>query len=95
MLIDDPKKVEDCTKVFTNKYKFRGNQEIYKIDFDSLKSIIFNCALMTKQFNNIELKNNSFDSYIVYNETIEYLDNNNNVIGLEKASKKASKKARK
>ena len=81
MLIDEPKKVEDCTKVFTAKNIVRGKQELYKIDFDTLKSIIFNCAFLSKQFN----ENNTLDSYIVYDEgTNEYLDTDNNIIGFEK-----------
>jgi phage anti-repressor protein len=94
MLIDDPKKVEDCTKVFTKKNIVRGKQELYKIDFDTLKSIIFNCAFLTKQFNEIISINKDFDSYIVYDEgTNEYLDENNNIIGFEKIVKKTSKKS--
>ena len=101
MLIDDPKKIEDCTKVFTSKNIVRGKQELYKIDFDILKKIIFECAIMTKQFNEVTTlmkNNNMFDSYIVYDEdsnssvTNEYLDNNNNIIGFEKVIKKISKK---
>jgi phage anti-repressor protein len=99
MLIDDPKKVEDCTKIFTTKNIVREKQELYKIDFDTLKSIIFNCAFLTKQFNDVistKTNNNSIDSYIVYDEgTAEYIDNNNNIIGLEKVIKKTSKKASK
>ena len=96
MLIDDPKKVEDCTKVFTTKNIVRGKQELYKIDLDTLKSIIFNCAFLTKQFNEVLKNNDTFDSYIVYDEgTNEYLDENNNIIGFEKVVKKSSKKASK
>jgi hypothetical protein len=29
MLIEDAKRVEDYMKVFANKYKLRGNQELY------------------------------------------------------------------
>jgi hypothetical protein len=81
--------------VLTSKNIIRGKQELYKIDFDTLKSIIFNCAFLTKQFNKIisTNKNNTLDSYIVYDEgTNEYLDTNNNIIGFEKVVKKASKK---
>jgi phage anti-repressor protein len=94
MLIDEPKKVEDCTKVFTAKNIVRGKQELYKIDFDTLKSIIFNCAFLSKQFNKIIYtnENNTLDSYIVYDEgTNEYLDTDNNIIGFEKVVKKVNK----
>jgi hypothetical protein len=32
--------IEDCMKVFANKYKLRGNQELYKINLDTLKNIV-------------------------------------------------------
>ena len=34
MIVDDAKKVESCTKLFTKEHQYRGNSEIYKIDFD-------------------------------------------------------------
>ena len=50
MIVDDPKKVENCTKIFIEKYKFKNKQELYKIDYDILKSVVFDCANMTKDF---------------------------------------------
>jgi hypothetical protein len=46
MLIEDTIKVENCMKVFANKYKLRGNQELYKINLDTLKNIVFDCAIL-------------------------------------------------
>jgi hypothetical protein len=94
MLIDNAKKVEDCIKVFVNKYKFRGIQELYKIDLDILKNVVFDCAILNERFNEMIKNNKELDSYIVYNEE-EYLDKDNNNIGFDmvkKPSKKSSKK---
>ena len=46
LIVDDPKQVENCTKVFIEKYKFKNKQELYKIEHDKLKSIVFDCAQM-------------------------------------------------
>ena len=96
MLIEDTKKVEDCMKVFANKHKLRGNQELYKIDLDLLKNIIFDCAILNDTFNKIIENNKDLDSYIVYNEEEEeeeeYLDNNNNKIGFDMIKKPIKKK---
>lgn len=41
----------------------------------------------------IKIKNpKSYDTYVVYDDAVEYLDKSNNVIGYEKISKKSSKK---
>ena len=95
MLIEDAKKVEDCMKIFINKYKFRGNQELYKIDLDTLKNVVFDCAVLNENFNEIIKNNKDLESYIVYNEKEEYLDKDDNIIGydmVEKISKNTSKK---
>lgn len=51
-----------------------------------MKKLVFQCALMDKMVAD-NIKNNSdYDAYIVYddNESVEFLDINNNVIGYEK-----------
>ena len=45
MLIEYVKK-EVCIKVFINKYKFKGNQELYKIDLYTLKNDVFDCVIL-------------------------------------------------
>jgi hypothetical protein len=99
MIVDDPKQVENCTKIFIDKFKFKNKQELYKIDYNILKKIVFSCADMSNEFNNEIDNNNKYDTYIVYDEFEEYefIDLNNNVIGyeknyLKKSSKKSSKK---
>lgn len=85
MVVDDPKRVESCTKVFIDKHKFKNKQELYKIDFDIFKSVIFNCADMVKTLDD-KMKNNDYDTYVIYDEyeENEFLDLEGNVIGTKK-----------
>lgn len=41
MIVDDAKQIENCAKLFTKENRFRGSSEIYKINFDKLKSVVF------------------------------------------------------
>ena len=100
MLVNDPKQVEKCVKIFAKTYKFRGNQELYKINFDMLKSIVFDCAKLTKDITKKINDSEKYDTYIVFDDSksVEYIDLNNNVIGYEKgikSKKKISKKSTK
>jgi phage anti-repressor protein len=95
MTIDEPKQVEQCIKIFLKDYEYKKGHEIYKIDIDLIKSVIFSC----NELNNIKEHKNS-DAYIIYDEydkleSINYLDNDNNIIGYEKIIKKTSKKTSK
>lgn len=94
IIIDDPKKVEKCTKTFVNKYKSKNKQELYKINHDILKSVVFNCADLKKSFDDRIMNKDKYDAYVVYDEHVEsdYLDLDGNVVGYEKISKKSSKK---
>ena len=90
MIVDDPTQIENCMKIFTDKYKYRGNSEIYKIDFDLLKQIVFGCAELHSKFNHIK---KDLDTYVVFDDSksIDYLDLNNEVIGYEKRTKEIKK----
>jgi phage anti-repressor protein len=96
LIVDDPKQVENCTKVFIDKYKFKNKQELYKIEHDKLKSIVFDCAQMTQSIKD-KIKEKQLDTYVVYDEfeENEFLDLDNKVIGYEKIQKKTSKKSSK
>ena len=94
IIVNDPKKVENCVKLFLKDSRYRASQELYKTDIDKIKKLVFECALMDKMVaENIKNKND-YDTYIVYDdsESVEFLDINNNVIGYEKGMKKVSKK---
>ena len=86
LIVNDPKKVEQCTKMFIEKYKFKNKQELYKIDHDILKSIAFDCAELNKSITEKMKNYNKYDTYVVYDEfeENEYLDLENNIIGYEK-----------
>jgi hypothetical protein len=88
MLVDDPKKVEKCTKMMIDKTKIRGNQELYKIDFDILKKVMMGCAELSQVIEKYEDRK-KLNVHIVFDDTktIEYLDLDNNVIGMEKPHK--------
>jgi hypothetical protein len=101
MLIDDPKKVELCIKLFLKDYEYKKGHEIYKINLDLIKNIVFECNALNniKNYTNNDSKGTA-DAYIIYNDydkldSINYLDENNNIIGYEKIIKKASKKSSK
>lgn len=65
MTVNDPLTIENCSKSLLKKFKFKENQEIYKIDMDLIKPIIFNCAQSSKLLEgNIDM--NKVESYIVY-----------------------------
>jgi phage anti-repressor protein len=98
MIVNDAKQIESCAKIFTKKYQYKENKEIYKIDFDLLKSVIVECSEMHKRFKDY-VKNNKkeYDTYIVFDDTktVEYLDSNNNIIGYEKGTKVIKKSSKK
>lgn len=86
MLTQDSKHVEKCTKLIIKKYKTkRGDQELYKINFDVLKEIIFGCAKMKEMLNEYESNKSKYDMHVVFDDSkiIEYLDLNNNVVASE------------
>ena len=48
MIVNDPKTVENCAKLFLKNDRYRGSQELYKTDIDKMKKLVFQCALMDK-----------------------------------------------
>jgi phage anti-repressor protein len=87
MIVEDDKRVEKCAKLFSKAYQYKGNKELYKIHSDNLKKIIFGCAEIDKGvIENINSSNKNLDTYVVYDDskTIEYLNLNNTIIGMEK-----------
>lgn len=97
MIVNNPKRVETCAKLFLKESRYRSSQELYKTDIDKMKKIVFECAMMDKMVaDNIKNKTD-YDVYIVYDDSksVEFLDINNNVIGYEKGIKKMYKKTSK
>jgi phage anti-repressor protein len=83
MLVEDPKQVEKCAKIFLEKFSFKKGKEIYKIDIDLMKQITINCAELSNiSFTNISKNDNA---YIVFEDYYykEYIDNKNYVYAIE------------
>jgi len=89
MIVEDDKRVEKCAKLFAKAFQYKANKELYKMNNDNLKEIIFDCAKTDQRVNQIIENNKNLDTYIIYDDskTIEYLNLNNNVIGIEKTKK--------
>lgn len=92
MIVEDDKRVEKCAKLFATAYQYKANKELYKIHNNKLKKIIFNCAITDKEVAEdvkTMIDDDTLDTYIVYDDskTIEYLNLNGNVIGMEKNKK--------
>ena len=57
--------VENCVKKLSQKYQFKKNQEIYKVDIDIIKKHIFDCVPVYT--NDIDLFNNkNVNLYIIF-----------------------------
>jgi phage anti-repressor protein len=99
MIVKDDKVVENCVKLFAKNNKYKDNKELYKIDFDTLKKITFDCAELNKNLNDYTDDEKNFDTYIVYDDNLDatYIDLQGNSIGWEKGYKtiKKSKKSKK
>jgi phage anti-repressor protein len=97
LMVDDDKEIEKCAKIFSEKYKFKNNQELYKIDYDILKSIVFKCAEINKKSmefidNNIINEN---DYYVVYDDFEEKIKPDVKKISKSSKSSKKSKSNKK
>ena len=103
MIVEDDKRDEKCAKLFAKAFQYKANKELYKMHNDNLKKIIFNCAGIDKDvienIKSIKSNNTNLNTYVVYDDakTIEYLNLDGDVIGMEKTSKtsKTSKKTKK
>ena len=86
MIVEDDKSVEKCVKAFTKVFQYKGNKELYKIHNDNLKEIIFDCAKTDQRVKQIIEHNKNLDTYVIYDDSkkIEYLNLNNDVIGIDK-----------
>lgn len=97
MIVEDDKRVEKCAKLFAKMFQYKANKELYKLQADNLKRIVFNCANMEKDVINILEKDKSLKTYIIYDDskTIEYLNLDGDVIGMERTGSvtKTKKKA--
>jgi phage anti-repressor protein len=97
MIVEDDKRVEKCAKLFAKAYQYKANKELYKMHNDNLKKIIFSCAEIDKGvIENIKSSNTNLDTYVVYDDsnTIEYLNLDGEVVGMEKTSSNTKKNSK-
>jgi hypothetical protein len=87
MIVDKPKDIEECVNIFLKNFNYKNKKELYKIDIDTLKAIIFGCAELKQKYSKIikdsNFNNKEHDAYIIYDD-VEHLDTKNNVIGYER-----------
>jgi hypothetical protein len=89
MLVNDPKIVENCMKNFLEKFEYKKNHEIYKIDINIIKKIAFDCSGINNELNQLIQEQDDKYAYIVFDDIS--IDNNTIYKPL-KQSKKSSKK---
>lgn len=89
LIVKDDKRVEKCAKVFVKEFQYKHNRELYKMNNDLLKKTVLNCASYDKEFADAIKNDKNLDTYIVYDDsqTIEYLNLNGEVIGIDKGGK--------
>jgi hypothetical protein len=84
MLVDNPDVVERCMKTFLEQVRFKDGHEIYKVDIDIIKKLAFECMELSSDIHEkINLYKNK-DAYVVFDDDVEYLDTDDNVIGHDK-----------
>ena len=90
MIVDKAKDIEECVNIFLKNFNYKNKKELYKIDIDTLKAIIFGCAELNQKYSKIikdsNFNNKDHDAYIVYDD-VEHIDTENNVIGYEREMK--------
>jgi len=96
VIVKNDKQVETCAKLFAKIYQFKGNRELYKTNNDKLKSIVYKCAELDKSVIDNLQSSKSLDTYVVYDDskTIQYLNLNGEVIGMETKSIKHLRKTK-
>jgi phage anti-repressor protein len=81
LIVKDEIKVEKCVKLISKQFKYKQNKELYKIELDKLKSIIFNCSDINKNIKDNINNSHKYDYYIVYDNSKKnknnYINSNN------------------
>lgn len=88
--VDKPHSVETCSKAVLLDNNYQKGKELYKVNIDSIKTAIFNCATNVKEVNKLNLE--KMDSYVLFSSK---LDEKNPKKISKKSSKKLSKKSSK
>jgi phage anti-repressor protein len=67
MRINNAKIIESCAKANFKFFEFKKNQEIYKVDINTIKGIIKNCVELQKEKDYIDKQNNK-SAYIIFDD---------------------------
>lgn len=88
LIVENDKRVEQCSKAFVIAKQYKGNRELYKLECDTLKKVVLGCAEIDKAFAADLSKNMNLDTYVVFDDskTIEYLNLSGEVIGMDTKS---------
>lgn len=86
MLVHDPKIIENCIKSFLEKFEYKKNREIYKIDIDMIKKIAFKCSGINNELNKLIITQEDKYAYVVF-EDKPY----NNIKKIKKTQSKQNK----
>lgn len=66
MLVENKDCVETCVKALLYKFQYRKNQEIYKIELDTIRKAIMTCGVSQLVFNSIPKDN--IKSYLIFDD---------------------------
>ena len=92
MIVNDDKKVENCSKMFLKVKQFKSNKELYKINLDYLKHTIYTCAKLDDELIKQIENTTKYDSYIIFDDSnkLDYISLDNKHI--DKIKNKSIKK---
>jgi phage anti-repressor protein len=82
MIVNDDKKVENCSKMFLKVKQFKSNKELYKINLDYLKHTIYTCAKLDDELIKQIENTTKYDSYIIFDDStkLDYISLDDNKI---------------
>jgi hypothetical protein len=86
LIVKDAIKVEKCVKLISKQFQYKKNKELYKIELDKFKSIIFSCSDLNKNIKDNINNSHKYDYYIVYDNSTK--NKNNYINSNEKKTKK-------
>jgi phage anti-repressor protein len=66
MLVQDPIKIENCIKSLLADKQYKENKEIYKVNYDLLKKVCFQCAESVKSIS----ENKDVEVYVVFEKKV-------------------------
>ncbi len=91
LIVKDAIKVEKCVKLISKQYQYKQNKELYKIELDKFKSIIFNCSNVNKNIKDNINNSNKYDYYIVYDNSKKNKSKNDYINLNDNKTKKINK----